>query len=321
MAKENHRESARIVGKGMLLGITEAIPGVSASSIALMLGIYGRIIAALASIRPKTWRQGWPVFRQHLDGALLVPLIIGMVAGLWLGASVISSLLDSYRPSIMGVFVGLLSMGALAAISDREESDKHEDKRTNHTNWSAVIGGILFGLIVTMVLPAILGGQITFPLWLAALFAAPALLLPGISGSFVLLVLGAYETMIHGIRNLDFGVIAQLFGGMLIGGAVATQFIDKARRKWGAGLTQAMGGVMLGAMPGLWPWMQDHQRLTYQAYLVYTDPMHNPESLFNSPIGIALAALAGMIIGMALTGHLLCLLQRITTPLMGKGSQ
>lgn len=238
------------------MGIAEAIPGVSGGTIAFITGIYERLLDAINSILdPKalaTLRsEGIAATWRHIDGNFLLSLLIGMAVGLVTATFTITSLLEHYPPAVWAFFFGLIVASAI-----------YIGKQVNR--WSLVeIVLFVIGVIVAYGLTVInpLGGS-TSPVFvfLAGAVAISALILPGISGSFILVLLGMYTTVFGAIRGLLGGDSSQLiifvaFGfGCLAGLAAFSRLLSYTFKKYPNPTFALLTGFMLGSLNKLWPW-------------------------------------------------------------------
>lgn len=286
----------QLVAKGALVGMAEAVPGVSGSSIALMSGIYPHLIATLRQFDLHLLRaalglrlaQVWTM----LDWRFLLLLCLGMFPGLWLSARGLGWALEQARPAVMAAFVGLLTVGALLAL-------RAETRR--NLRLVLALAGAASGVAITALLSWLDGLDVQVPLTLAGAFGGVAMLLPGISGSFVLLSLGSYERVIEAVATLDFWVLGQVALGAVLGGLLCIRLIHRTYSLYRGALTTAMGGLMLGVLPVLWPWRSPdtgawHSPAGYAAGEMGADPMLALCALglaLGGAIGLGISAMAG----------------------------
>ncbi|MBN2886544.1 MAG: DUF368 domain-containing protein [Chromatiaceae bacterium] len=246
-----------LVFKGAAMGIAEVIPGVSGGTIAFVSGLYERLIDAVSAFGPGLLgvarREGPLGVWRAVDGGFLALLLSGMMLGLLVGVFSIGWLLEQYPPLVWAFFFGLI----LASIL-------HMGRRIG--GWSA--GRILaFALgagaayTLTLLTPSE-GGEALWFVFLCGAIAISALMLPGISGSFMLLLLGMYEFIIHdSLKGLlvDFTperllVVAVFALGCLAGLMSVTRLLHWTLHRF-HGLTLAtLTGFLLGSLNRIWPW-------------------------------------------------------------------
>lgn len=234
--------------RGFLMGIADMVPGVSGGTMALVTGIYDRLIQALANadmlalraLVKRQFRWAW----QHVDGTFLLFLLCGVLMALFVMSHMVNWLMTHQPVVLWGFFLGLLAAALVGLVQD--------------VAWrftSCFVFGLGAVLALTTVFASGAALQPT-PLWffLGGMIAISAMILPGISGSLILLLLGLYVPAVDAVRQLDVATI------MLIGSGCVTGILlfSKALR-WlmvqHRMLTMAgLCGVVFGAMPRLWPW-------------------------------------------------------------------
>jgi putative membrane protein len=234
-----------IAGRGLFMGLAEVVPGVSGGTIALITGIYPRLVAALASFGPRSVslliqpRQ----FFAHHDLGFLLTLALGMGVGILLFARVMAYLLANYQPLVWAFFCGVILMSVVVIALQRE--------REKLLLW--LPGGLLCGLAL-MWLPVAdqHGGGLL--LFFGGAIAVCAWLLPAVSGSFMLLALGLYETVIAGIAELDFAVIFSVGAGCVVGLLLFAKLLAWVLARYTEQVLSFLTGFMLGSVVKLWPW-------------------------------------------------------------------
>jgi len=242
--------------RGFLIGTAEVIPGVSGGTIALIVGIYERIIGSAASaveafvllLRGKL--QEAKVAARQIDWLLVLPVLVGMFAAIFAAAAAIEPLLESQPENMRGLFAGLILVSLLVPY------------RMVGASWRAA--DYLLGLIaaaISFVLVSLPKQEVADPalalVFLAAAVAVCALVLPGVSGSFVLLAIGFYAPTIDAVNDLDFGYLSVFVLGAIVGLAMfstALRWLLVNKRR----ITLAvMTGLMLGSLRSLWPWQDN----------------------------------------------------------------
>lgn len=239
------------LARGMLMGIADMVPGVSGGTMALITGIYGRFIDALAAADMQflrflfkgELRLAW----QHIDANFLLTLFSGILLALFAMSHVVGWFL-AYQPVLLwGFFLGLLSAASVNLLHD--------------VMWSvkaviALVLGILLALVTVFAGSAAMA---PIPVWFffGGMIAISAMILPGISGSLILLLLGLYGPAVEAIRQFDLSVILYIGGGCAVGILVFSKFLNWLMATHRLIAMAALTGVVLGAMPRLWPWQGD----------------------------------------------------------------
>lgn len=248
--------------RGALIGVAEVIPGVSGGTVALIVGVYETLINAIAdmvlSLRQllglgtgKASARTSAATVRGLPWRILIPVAIGMFIALILGARFIEPLLAEHPVRMRALFFGLVLAGVFVPA--------HMVIRTSPGAWrakdfavGAVAAIVLFWL--TGVPPANIADPGPIVIVAAAAVAICALVLPGVSGSFLLLSVGMYETTISAVNNRDLGYIA-LFGlGAVIGLASFVTLLRWLLANRARITLVIITGLMVGSLRALWPW-------------------------------------------------------------------
>lgn len=233
------------------MGAADAVPGVSGGTIAFVTGIYEELIHTIKQFGPSAfvaWRRGGlPLLVAHLNLGFVVPLLAGIAASLITVAHLVVWLMEDYPLLLNGFFFGLVAASALVV------SRHPADWRWWH------IAPLVAGLAMAHFLPALMPlvmqiGSPSLILVVGGAIAISALLLPGVSGSFLLLTMGLYGTVMQGIRSFDLGLIAVFGVGCLIGLFVFSRLLSWLLRRFHTGTLQLLLGFIVGSLPVLWPW-------------------------------------------------------------------
>lgn len=232
--------------QGLLIGIANAIPGVSGGTMAVILNIYDKIMYALS----------FKNFRTNLK--FLIPLGIGAVSGIFLLSNVIVAAMEHYPMILNFCFIGLV-LGSLPAIYKRAKGDKIHNR-----NWIFFALGLGVMIFLTIINPeatanktiAEFGGMdIGLCLWFffTAAIGCIAMILPGLSGSLILLLFGTYGAIMESIATFNFLLITVTGLGVLTGGVIGVKVIKKMLRFHPQALYFAILGLMIGSMIIIWP--------------------------------------------------------------------
>ncbi|WP_206025301.1 DUF368 domain-containing protein [Micromonospora zingiberis] len=250
--------------RGAAIGVAEAVPGISGGTIALVTGVYERLIASAGHVvsaaryaasdvpRGRGWTRTQHQLRQvHWD--LVVPLLIGMLPGLLIAAKTLEPLLTGYPEHTRGLFLGLVLASVLVPIS------------MVGAPWRRVE-------IVALALAAVAAFALTglpqatldphpMIVLVAAAVAVCALVMPGVSGSFLLLTVGLYEPTITALNDRDFGYLAIFATGMVIGLSLFVKFLQWLLEQHRRMTLAVMSGALLGSLRALWPWQSEERDL------------------------------------------------------------
>lgn len=234
------------------MGAADVVPGVSGGTMSLLLGIYARLIdtvRAAAGVLGTLLRGRWREARAQLrsfDWWFAVPLVVGIVVAVVALASVIDELLTDEPEAMAGLFFGLVAASVVVAWK------MVENPSARLALTSLVVGGLFFWLL------GLQSGPVADPTVLAlfgsGIVAVCAMLLPGISGSFILLMLGVYPAAIAAVDNRLWADLAALAVGAVVGLALFSNLIGRVLDRWHDPTLAVMVGLLLGSLRVLWPW-------------------------------------------------------------------
>lgn len=226
--------------KGMLMGACDLVPGISAGTIAFITGIYERLINAIKGfslplfynlflfIFGRVKKEQLKKYTQRLDLGFLLTVLGGVLVAIFALSRVIAFLLENYFPFTMMFFVGLILASAKTIF---EHIERHHS-----TNVFLAVVGLAIGVSLAFILPSTVEPTMSY-LFFSGFLAVSAMLLPGISGSFVLLVLGVYQFVLNVInnlfKNLNYAVVfvLGLLGGLFVMSRVISFFLRKDKSK------------------------------------------------------------------------------------------
>ncbi|CAH1000084.1 hypothetical protein LEM8419_01251 [Neolewinella maritima] len=245
-----------LILKGMAMGIAEAIPGVSGGTIAFITGIYERLLRAIGAILGTKVagtfrREGFKPAWREADGGFLLQLGGGMVIGLGIAVVAITALLRDFPTVVWGFFFGLIISSAIYV--------GRQIKGWGPATVAVLVGGAVVAYMLTTINP--LGGSAS-PLlvFLSGSIAISALILPGVSGSFILVLLGMYTVVFGAVRGLAEGqdgallIVACFAAGCLVGLALFSKLLTWTFRTYPNRTFALLTGFMIGSLNKLWPW-------------------------------------------------------------------
>lgn len=229
--------------KGILIAISTIVPGVSGGTMMIILGVYDKAIEALSAF----------ISRKIIHKKLIIQLIIGIVLGLLLFSSAMLWLLESFPYIMSFLFLGIIVFGLIAII----KRIRWDQFKSHHILF--LIGGIGVGLLMTMGQSSALfdfSGSIVkriIMILIAGIIIAVALILPGISTSFLLLALGLYEDTLLAIKTLDLGFIIPLGIGVVVGVLLTTKILEYCMNEHPTPTYLMITGFILGSIGEIYP--------------------------------------------------------------------
>lgn len=260
--------------KGMAMGIAEVIPGVSGGTIAFITGIYEKLLNSIKAFGPSlitVFKQdGFAGVWKTINGNFLVTLVIGMATGIIVGVFGVTHLLENYPPAIWAFFFGLIIASAI-----------YIGKQVEKWNWKTIlllIVGAIVAYGITIVTPAE-GSTNLFFVFICGMVAISALILPGISGSFILLMLGMYTYIVSDTLKgaletfaLDKLLTMTVFAlGCLTGLMTISRLLSWTFKHYRSGTLAVLTGFMIGSLNKIWPWRNVTTLLNKETGTVVTD--------------------------------------------------
>ena len=237
--------------KGLVMGACDVIPGVSGGTIAFITGIYETLLSSISAFRPNLLmdlkRLDFPTIWKKINGNFLLTLGSGIAISILSLAKIISYLLEHYAPLLWAFFFGLVL--ASSAIMFKEV------KRLKAKSFVLICLGTFFGYYVSVLSP-IDGNNHPFFIFISGFIAICAMILPGISGSFILLILGQYSFIIHSLISFDFFVITVFSSGCVCGLLSLSHLLKWMFKHYKDEAISLLIGIMLGSVNKLWPWKE-----------------------------------------------------------------
>lgn len=268
--------------KGFAMGCADVVPGVSGGTIALLTGIYQRLINAISSVdiqAIKLFFSGeFKKFWSHIDGNFLFVLFAGIITAIVSLSHSIKYALEYFPILTWSFFFGLIIASALLIIRDIPNKIA--------ANWLWLIPGIIIGFYI--------GSQTSLPfisgplaIFLAAMIAISAMILPGISGSFILILIGAYQPLLNAVTERDYSIILIFICGAAIGLLLFSRVVKWLLKSFYNATLFFLSGLMLGSLVKIWPWKNQSSDMVYQINVMPN--AHSEPQLFHSVLLMLLA--------------------------------
>ena len=287
------KDAALSFAKGFCIGAADVVPGVSGGTMAFILGIYHRLIDAIrafdgALVRLLLARR----FRdaaEHVDLGFIAPLALGIFAALLFFTRIVPlpRLIESHPELVYGLFFGLIV--ASIAVLFRSLGD------IRPIEWIAIAGGSAIGFGIVNQVPIATPDAPWF-IALCGTLAVSAMLLPGVSGSFVLLILRKYAYVFDGIGHFDLGVVIPFGIGAIVGLMAFSRALAWLLRRWFRATLLSICGLLIGTLWIVWPFQDRRFEIVRgQRRLVSSDPVW-PDATGDTTLG----AFALMAVGLVL---------------------
>lgn len=236
--------------KGAGMGAANVVPGVSGGTIALMTGIYSELVEAVnVWTEGQTWRLlfsgQWKAFWKQIHGSFLTTLFIGIIVSILSLAKMATWLLNVHPVQIWAFFFGLIIASSYIMLKDVKQWTMIDVIKT--------ILGAVAGVAICTLTPT----QTPDAMWFIILCGALAMctmILPGISGSFVLLIMGKYDYIMNAIGDMNLPVLGIFCFGAVAGLLAFSKFLNWLLKRYERSTMLILIGFVIGSLVKVWPW-------------------------------------------------------------------
>lgn len=250
---------------GALIGLAELVPGVSGGTVALVAGIYERAIhngnALVHIVRVLIGdRSQLKTSIKSVEWGFLASVAVGMIGSVFTMSSVMHHFVDHHPVTARALFLGMVAVSIVVPLRMIRAESLSSQKLP-------ALLLFVIGAIATFFATSMTSEPKTAPslliVFFVAMIAVCALVLPGVSGSFILLALGFYEPIIQAVSDRSFTIIAVFAAGAIIGLACFIKVLDVLMTRHHTLTLATMAGMMLGSLRALWPWQTDNADLLW----------------------------------------------------------
>lgn len=236
--------------KGFGMGAANVVPGVSGGTVALLTGIYGDVISSLnALVSPSTWKllfkEGLGVFWKKINGNFVCALAVGILLSVVSLAKLVTYVMLWHPVQTWAFFFGLIIASAVYMLFDVKEW------KTKDVLWTVL--GVLLGVVVCTLSPTETPDSLCF-LFICGALAICTMILPGISGSFVLVILGKYEYVMEAVGEFDVLRLGVFALGCVVGLLAFAKFLHWMLDSHGKQTILVLIGFVIGSLVKVWPW-------------------------------------------------------------------
>lgn len=286
-----------IAVKGFGMGAANVVPGVSGGTIALLTGIFSDVVASLNAVTEKeTWKAllkgRFKEFWSLINGNFLLALMVGVIVSVFSLAKIVTLALAYYPVLTWAFFFGLILASALYMFKDIK------DFRAKDGLFVAI--GLALGVTVCLLSPTQTPDDMWF-IFLSGAVSICAMILPGISGSFILLIMGKYDYVMHAIDSLDMPVIIVFALGCLVGILAFSKVLHWLLGRWERQTLIVLLGFIIGSLIRVWPWFD--MDAVREAQILRTESLPGPVDM-QIP-GAIVWCIIGivMVVGLEWLGH------------------
>ena len=302
MAGNSHNKAksraAGLVLRGLCMGTADVIPGVSGGTIALITGIYDELVGTLAAVNARLvthlfngrFRELW----DSVNGGFLVPLLAGIGVAIVSLARLITYLLATYPIPVWGFLTGLIAASAFVV-----------GRRVGSWQLSAfilVFAGIASGYIISTAVPLQTGDEY-YKYLLAGSVGSIAMILPGISGSFILVLIGKYEQVLTAVHERNLTIILVFGAGFAVGILLFSRLLKRLLARFHGQTMAFLLGLMAGSLRRVWPFRESaavEGASGTDAYYCVLPAEMSGEVVVTF---LLMAAGAGLVVGLDAFGH------------------
>lgn len=250
MKSRNTIGHLRVFFCGILMGIADAIPGISGGTIALLLGIYEELIGSISNFNINLFQnlknKGIKYCWNKINGNFLLSLISGVLLSLVSFVKIFSILIEKYPLFIWSFFLGLI-LATLFVIN-------RNIKKWDIANFILIFIFAFLTILLSIINPSISENINLFYILICGIIASSAMILPGISGSLILVILGVYTLIINALNNLEYNIILVFLIGCLIGIINFSKIIKWLFHNYRDYTFSVMLGLVIGSIQTVWPW-------------------------------------------------------------------
>ena len=237
--------------KGLAMGGADVVPGVSGGTIAFISGIYEELLESIKAVNLPNLRLllsgQFKAFWRAINGNFLLILFSGILISIKSLASLLIHLKETYPIQLWSFFWGLIMISSVVVL-----------RQITKWRWTVIVSGIIgiiLAVIVTSLTPAHTSDSYLM-IVLSGVLGISAMILPGISGAFILLILGKYEFILTALNELNLVVIGLFIFGCIIGLVSFVRVISWVLDKYHNMAVALLAGFMMGSLNKLWPWKE-----------------------------------------------------------------
>ncbi|WP_104401712.1 DUF368 domain-containing protein [Vibrio penaeicida] len=237
--------------KGIAMGAADVVPGVSGGTIAFITGIYDTLLESIRRVNPSIigiWRkEGFKAAFEHINGLFLITLFSGIILSILTLAKLISWLLVTHPIPLWSFFFGLILISVVHVLKQVEKK--------NVVTGLFLLLGVAFAYTITVLSPLQMADT-SLNIFIAGMIAICAMILPGISGSFILLLLGMYAPILAAAKGLQIDVLMLFMLGCVVGILSFSHVLSWLLKRFRDLTLTFLTGLMLGTLPKIWPWKE-----------------------------------------------------------------
>lgn len=238
-----------VAARGLAMGAADVVPGVSGGTIAFITGIYQELLDSLSRIGPHTvttlLKEGVAAAWRQINGTFLLALFSGVLVSIFSLAKLISHLLEHYPIVVWGFFFGLI-LASVIPIARRVP-------QWSWQCWVALFLGVALAILISEMRPTEIAAN-PYTLFFSGALAICAMILPGISGSFILLMIGIYPQVITAVHQFQLNALIWFAAGAVTGLLLFSRLLSWLMHRFPSVTLTFLVGILLGSLKIVWPW-------------------------------------------------------------------
>lgn len=264
------QEAPRIIASGACIGTADLVPGVSGGTMAVALGIYRQLLAAITSVGPRALRLLLKGQLRQLLEVVHVRFIASLGIGIGIALAIMGKglhlheLVSTSPKPLYAAFFGLV-VGSTVLLA-------RTVSRWDLSSGALALAGAVLGVVVVSLVPTQTPETPAF-VFLSGAIAICAMILPGISGSFILLILGKYEYVVNGVLHAELSVLLPFAAGAALGLAAFSRVLGKALDRHHNAVVAGLSGLLVGSLWRIWPYQQlEHAVIRGKSRVIQAEP-------------------------------------------------
>ena len=238
--------------KGMAMGAADVVPGVSGGTIAFISGIYEELLTSISNVNMRLLKtlksNGIKTAWKQVNGSFLLSLFVGVFVSILSLAKAIKWMLENEPILLWSFFFGLVLASVIYIAK--------QITKWNALTFVLLIVGACLAYYITTLNPLVSENSSPLFLFLAAALAICAMILPGISGAFILVLLGAYKPVLAAVNNRDFTTVAIVFAGAIAGLLTFSRVLKWLFTNFKNYTLAVLTGFIIGSLNKIWPWKE-----------------------------------------------------------------
>ena len=249
--------------KGIFMGIADIVPGVSGGTIAIITGIYEELLRTINGINLKIYNDYKKLGIKNIWINYNLSFLFKVVSGIFFSIIIFSQfilvLIENFPIALWSLFLGLISASIIFLLRQTDKLDFKKSRFILPNQIYLLLIGIFLAIYIQMIKPSSTDVDFIYLLF-CGMISITAMLLPGISGAYILVLLGAYETMLLTFKevikfNSDYFLNFFSFAfGAILGVKLFSKFLTWSYTKYKNNTLYCLIGFMIGSLPSLWPW-------------------------------------------------------------------